>query len=108
MAMRPYVLRRGLEVTHVSAGDAAAGPGAPALSVVVPCYNEEDNVGQCHAVVREIFERHLPGYELEHVFVDNCSTDGTVEILRGIAQGEAVVLNPPAGLMDGQAVRLRP
>ncbi|WP_170979549.1 efflux RND transporter periplasmic adaptor subunit [Roseomonas sp. HF4] len=31
-----------------------------------------------------------------------------VEILRGLASGEAVVLNPPAGLVSGQAVRLRP
>jgi RND family efflux transporter MFP subunit len=31
-----------------------------------------------------------------------------VEILRGLATGEAVVLNPPAGLASGQAVRLRP
>ena len=31
-----------------------------------------------------------------------------VEVLRGLAQGEAVVLDPPAGLMDGQTVRLRP
>ena len=31
-----------------------------------------------------------------------------VEVLRGLARGEAVVLDPPAGLLDGQAVRLRP
>jgi RND family efflux transporter MFP subunit len=31
-----------------------------------------------------------------------------VEVLRGLARGEMVVLNPPAGLSSGQAVRLRP
>jgi RND family efflux transporter MFP subunit len=31
-----------------------------------------------------------------------------VEILRGLRRGEAVVLDPPAGLAAGQAVRLRP
>ncbi|MBP0462400.1 efflux RND transporter periplasmic adaptor subunit [Roseomonas sp. PWR1] len=31
-----------------------------------------------------------------------------VEVLRGLARGEVVVLNPPAGLADGQQVRLRP
>ncbi|MBR0648098.1 efflux RND transporter periplasmic adaptor subunit [Roseomonas terrae] len=31
-----------------------------------------------------------------------------VEVLNGLARGEAVVLNPPARLVDGQTVRLRP
>ena len=66
------------------------------ISVVSPCFNEEDNVEACHATVREIFARDLPGYRLEHVFVDNCSTDRTVEILRGIAAadpGVKVIVN---------------
>lgn len=61
------------------------------ISVVSPCYNEEDNVAICHATVRDIFARDLPGYTLEHVFVDNASTDRTVEILRGIAAADPAV-----------------
>jgi glycosyltransferase involved in cell wall biosynthesis len=55
------------------------------ITVVSPCYNEEENVAHCYETVKQIFERDLPGYIREHVFVDNCSSDRTVEILRGIA-----------------------
>lgn len=55
------------------------------ITVVSPCYNEEDNVAVCHETVRQIFERDLPGYEREHIFIDNASNDRTVEILREIA-----------------------
>ncbi len=55
------------------------------ISVVSPCFNEEDNVANCYETVKAIFEKELPGYRCEHVFVDNASTDRTVEILRGIA-----------------------
>ncbi len=66
------------------------------ISVVSPCYNEEDNVETCYETVKAIFARDLPGYRLEHVFIDNASTDRTVEILRGIAArdpGVRVVVN---------------
>ena len=57
------------------------------ISVVSPCYNEEDNVETCYETVKAIFERDLPGYEREHIFIDNCSSDRTVEILKAIAEG---------------------
>jgi glycosyltransferase involved in cell wall biosynthesis len=66
------------------------------ISVITPCYNEHDNVETCATRVREIFEQNLPGYELEHIFADNCSEDGTPDILRRIAADDPrikVILN---------------
>ncbi len=66
------------------------------ISVVSPCYNEEDNVEICYQTVKAIFDEHLSGYDLEHVFVDNASTDRTVDILRELADkddGVKVVVN---------------
>jgi glycosyltransferase involved in cell wall biosynthesis len=55
------------------------------ISIVTPCYNEEANVVECYESVRRIVEAELPGYDYEHVFSDNCSTDGTVRILKELA-----------------------
>lgn len=66
------------------------------ISIVSPCYNEEDNVEQCHAVVKKLFEEHLPNYRRQHIFVDNASTDTTVEKLKAIAADDpdvGVVVN---------------
>ncbi len=54
------------------------------ISVVTPCFNEEANVGELHRRVREAFAA-LPGYEYEHIFVDNASRDGTVARVKAIA-----------------------
>jgi glycosyltransferase involved in cell wall biosynthesis len=55
------------------------------ISVVSPCFNEEDNVRTCYETVQRIFAEELPGYRCEHIFADNSSSDRTVEILRQIA-----------------------
>lgn len=57
----------------------------PVITIVSPCYQEEDNVERCYETVRRLFEEELPGCQREHVFADNASTDRTVDILRGIA-----------------------
>ena len=61
------------------------------ISVVTPCYNEQDNVRECLETVRRIFAEQLPEYDLEHVFCDNASTDRTPEILRELAAADANV-----------------
>jgi polyisoprenyl-phosphate glycosyltransferase len=55
------------------------------ISVVSPCFNEEDNVKACYLAVRKLFESQLAGYKWEHIFADNASSDHTVEVLREIA-----------------------
>ena len=57
------------------------------ISVVTPCYNEEDNVRDVWAAVKALFDGPLAGYEREHIFADNASTDSTPRILREIALG---------------------
>jgi polyisoprenyl-phosphate glycosyltransferase len=54
------------------------------ISIVTPCFNEEENVDAVYAEVKKIFES-LNGYTYEHIFIDNASTDRTVDKLRTIA-----------------------
>lgn len=55
------------------------------ISIVTPCYNEEDNVEKLYNEVKAIFAEKLGGYDYEHLFIDNCSKDKTVEILKKLA-----------------------
>src|SRR5947208_2697648 len=49
----------------------------PKISIVTPTYNEEPNVEELHA---RIAAAMAPlGLDYEHLFIDNASTDGTVD-----------------------------
>ncbi len=61
------------------------------IGIVTPCYNEEDTVAECHATVKALFAGPLSGYDYEHLFCDNCSTDATLERLRDIASADSNV-----------------
>ena len=56
------------------------------VSIMIPCYNEEENiVGITDAVVHQM--ELLPQYDYEIVCIDNCSTDQTRPLLRKICAG---------------------
>jgi polyisoprenyl-phosphate glycosyltransferase len=57
------------------------------ISIVTPCFNEEENVQEVYQQVKDVFAR-ISGYRYEHIFIDNCSTDKTVSILREIARND--------------------
>ena len=57
---------------------------APHLSLIMPCYNEEDVIGYTIPRLVTAFER--AGYRLELVAVDNGSRDRTGEIIREMAK----------------------
>ena len=57
------------------------------ISIVTPCFNEEENVQEVYQQVKEVFAR-IADYRYEHVFIDNSSTDKTVQILREIAKND--------------------
>jgi len=54
------------------------------ISVMTPCYNEEENVELLYEKVKNEFN-DLKKYDYEHIFIDNASTDNTVNILKKIA-----------------------
>jgi dolichol-phosphate mannosyltransferase len=62
-----------------------APSGAPELTVVVPCYNERQNVGPMAALL----DRALVGLAWEVVFVDDDSPDGTADAARTLGRADA-------------------
>ena len=53
------------------------------ISVLVPCYNEEENVEPLSIAIINQLE-HLKHYDWELIFIDNCSTDNTRKILEDL------------------------
>ncbi len=60
------------------------------ISIITPCYNEEDNVQKLYEAVKAEFDR-LIQYDYEHIFIDNNSQDRTVEIIKALALNDPKV-----------------
>ena len=58
------------------------------ISIVVPCYNEEENVIPLSRAITALFEKELADYRYELIFIDNDSRDRTRELLRGLCQSD--------------------
>ena len=53
------------------------------ISIMVPCYNEEENVIPISEAIIDQMDK-MPQYDYELLFIDNCSTDQTRPLLRKI------------------------
>jgi glycosyltransferase involved in cell wall biosynthesis len=52
------------------------------ISIVTPCYNEEENIPELYERIRTVMQDCK--YNYEHIFIDNASTDHTPAIIRGL------------------------
>jgi len=53
------------------------------VSIITPCYNEEENLEELYQRICHVMEKLQ--YDYEHILIDNASTDRSVEILRKLA-----------------------
>lgn len=54
------------------------------ISVMIPCYNEEENVRPIYEAVRNELQKSCSQYDYEILFIDNKSQDKTRDIIRQI------------------------
>lgn len=69
------------------------------LSVVVPMFNEKNTIEEVYSRIRAV------DIEKEIILVDDCSTDGTKEIISGLAANDTKVLFHDKNMGKGAALR---
>ena len=77
------------------------------VSVVVVCYNESKNIKEC---IGSIMSQDYPSDKYELLLVDNGSTDGTYDIIKGLSKQYGnirVVINPIRSISRSRNVGLR-
>lgn len=62
----------------------------PLLSIVTPCYNEEDNVEELYRQIKAAIAP-ISSYQFEIIFIDNHSEDSTVAKLKALAATDTTV-----------------
>ena len=56
------------------------------ISIMIPCYNEEENIVQIGEACEKIFQEKLPEYDYEICYIDNASTDKTRELIEKVCK----------------------
>lgn len=56
------------------------------ISIMIPCYNEEDNIKAIVLAIKQMLKKDLATYDYEIIIIDNKSVDNTRNIIRGLCQ----------------------
>ena len=73
--------------TEIRPDSETGGRTCTLLSVVVPCFNEEEVLPETHRRLIEVLET-VPAHAFELIYVDDGSRDATLNILRGFQQAD--------------------
>lgn len=57
------------------------------ISIMIPCFNEVENAELMATTVINVLDEALSNYDYEIVFIDNCSTDGTRDVIEKLCAG---------------------
>ena len=55
------------------------------IDIVVPCYNESENIIAFYRQVRKVFTEKLSNYDYLFIFVNDGSSDNSLNILKQLA-----------------------
>jgi glycosyltransferase involved in cell wall biosynthesis len=58
------------------------------ISIVIPCFNEDENVVEITSKIKSIFKEELPEDKYEIIFIDNGSADKTQEKIKAICKSD--------------------
>ena len=56
------------------------------IGILVPTFNEEDNVNLAYDAITSVMTKELSRYEYEIMFIDNYSTDKTRQLIRSLCE----------------------
>lgn len=61
------------------------------ISLIIGVYNEEENINELYRQLKEQLDKYDGKYEYEIIFIDNASTDSTVEKVKELIQKDSFV-----------------
>jgi polyisoprenyl-phosphate glycosyltransferase len=64
------------------------GKALPTVSVVIPVFNEEENIERAYRAVCEVFDQIKEQFSFEIIFTDNHSTDRSFEIIQRLGRDD--------------------
>src|SRR5687768_10569211 len=73
------------------------------LSIIICAYNEKDTILQ---VINRVHSVDFSGWDKEVIVVDNCSTDGTRELLQQLTLPDTRIIYQPRNMGKGNSIRI--
>ena len=61
------------------------------IDIVVPCYNESENIHVLYNAIKDIFTEELPSYEFRLIFVNDGSSDQSLLVLQQLSKEDSRV-----------------